>query len=87
MTFIARLHKLDHKISRWVHELDHLLPTAILYPFTAFFHPGLIWVAYLTIYYLSQYNLKFTLLYALGTLTCLLTTMFLKKVTNRFVVS
>lgn len=84
MTVIKKLHKLDNKISHWIHSLDHLLPTAVLYPFTTFFHPGLIWVAYLSVYYLSQYNLRFTLLYALGTLICLIITFILKKITKRF---
>lgn len=84
MTFIKKLHKFDNKISHWIHSIDHLVPTAVLYPFAAFFHPGLIWVAYLSVFYLSQYNIRFTLLYALGTLICLLITFILKKITKRF---
>lgn len=84
MTLIKKLHKIDNKVSHWIHNIDHLVPTTILYPFAAFFHPGLIWVAYLSVFYLSEYNLRFTLLYALGTLFCLLITFVLKKVTKRY---
>jgi len=45
MTLINKLNKIDKKISKIIHELDHTLPTFILYPYAAFFHPGLIWVA------------------------------------------
>ena len=87
MSIFTKLHKLDHKISDKIHQLDHALPTYILYPFTAFFHPGLIWIAYLSILHLSHYDVGFTLLYMLATLICLVITTILKKVTKRLVFS
>lgn len=83
MNIFAKLNKLDHKISKWIHKKDHLVSTVILYPFAAFFHPGLIWVAYLSIYLLSHQNVRLTVAYALGTLICLLVTTFIKKMTKR----
>ena len=83
MTLINKLNKIDKKISKIIYELDHTLPTFILYPFAAFFHPGLIWVAYLLIYYFSNFDLRFTALYALSTLVCVILTTLLKKVAKR----
>lgn len=83
MGLLHKLNKLDEKISKWIHRKDHILSTVILYPFAAFFHPGLIWLAYLTIYLFSHQNLRFTATYALATLICLLVTTFIKKVAKR----
>jgi hypothetical protein len=84
MIALNELNKLDHKISKWIHRKDHLLISTILYPFAAFFHPALIWIAYLTIYLYSRSNLRFTAVYALGTLICLLITTIVKKIVNRY---
>jgi hypothetical protein len=81
---MENLHRLDQKVSMWIHDLDHLIPTYILYPFAAFFHPGLIWIPYLSILYLSNYDLGFTLLYVVGTLLCLIATTLLKKIAKRY---
>jgi len=46
----------DHKISGKIHQLDNLIVTIFLYPFAAFFHPGLIWVAYSSVFIISDYD-------------------------------
>jgi positive regulator of sigma E activity len=83
MSVLHKLNKLDHHISKWIHRKDHFISTVILYPFAAFFHPGLIWLAYLTVYLFSYENLRFTGTYTLGTLACLLITTFIKKMAKR----
>jgi positive regulator of sigma E activity len=83
MSFLQKLNKIDHRISKWIHRKDHLISTVVLYPFAAFFHPGLIWLAYLTVYLFSHQNLRYTGVYALGTLACLLITTFIKKIAKR----
>jgi positive regulator of sigma E activity len=80
---LQKLNKIDQRISKWIHRKDHLISSVILYPFAAFFHPGLIWLAYLTVYLFSYQNLRLTVAYALGTLTCLLITFFIKKLAKR----
>jgi positive regulator of sigma E activity len=84
MSLLQKLNKLDHRISKWIHRKDHLISTVVLYPFAAFFHPGLIWLAYLTVYLFCHQNLRFTGVYALATLACLLITTFIKKIAKRF---
>lgn len=83
MSLLHKLNKIDQRISKWIHRKDHFISTVILYPFAAFFHPGLIWLAYLTIYLFSNGNFRFTVAYAVGTLACLLITTFIKKIANR----
>ena len=85
MGFIGQLKSIDKNISRKIHELDHAIPTFILYPFTAFFHPGLIWIPYTSILYLSNYDLGFTFLYVVATLVCLIFTTILKKMLKRYI--
>jgi hypothetical protein len=53
---LQALTNFDHKLSGKMHQLDNLLVTIFLYPFAAFFHPGLIWVAYSSIFIISDYN-------------------------------
>jgi hypothetical protein len=84
MSLLQKLNKLDQRISKWIHRKDHLISTVVLYPFAAFFHPGLIWLAYLTVYLFSYQNLRYTATYALGTLACLLITTFIKKIAKRY---
>lgn len=83
MIVLSKLDKIDKNISKWIHQKDHLISTVILYPFAAFFHPALIWLAYLSVYLLSNQNLRFTAIYALATLICLLATTFIKKMAKR----
>jgi hypothetical protein len=83
MSLINKLNKLDKKVSKLIHELDHALPTYVLYPFAAFFHPGLIWMAYVLVYYFSDFDLRYTALYALCTLICVILTTVLKKLAKR----
>lgn len=87
MIILNEMNKMDHKISKWIHRKDHLIITTLLYPFAAFFHPGLIWIAYLTIYLYSHGNVRFTAVYALGTLICLIITTIVKKIAKRYVLS
>lgn len=54
---LSKLKHFDHKISGYIHQLDNLIISCILYPFAAFFHPGLIWIAFSMIYLVSNYNL------------------------------
>lgn len=83
MNLLEGFNKFDKSISKWIHRKDSLVPTVILYPFAAFFHPGLIWLSYLTVYVLSDGNTRYTTVYALGTLICLLGTTLIKKIAKR----
>jgi len=84
MIVLREINKIDHRISKWIHHKDHIIISSILYPFAAFFHPKLIWIAYLAVYFLSQENVRFTAVYALGTLTCLILTTVIKKIVKRY---
>jgi hypothetical protein len=53
---ISKLKHFDHKISGNIHQIDNIIISCILYPFAAFFHPGLIWIAFGSIYFFSNYN-------------------------------
>lgn len=75
--------KFDKKISTPVIQLDKLIISWILYPFAAFFHPKLIWIAYSLVFYFSGFDAHTTLIYLLGTGMCLLTTYILKRSTKR----
>jgi hypothetical protein len=81
---LGHIAKFDHKISTPIIHMDKKLVSWILYPCAAFFHPKLIWLAYLLVYYFSGYHLYTTLLYLLGTGMCLLTTYILKRLTKRY---
>ena len=81
---MKRVTQLDHRISGTIHRSDNIIATVLLYPLAAFFHPGLIWIAYLSIYILSLYSLKLTAVYILGTLCCLITTTLLKRIAKRY---
>lgn len=83
MWFLHSSTKLDKTISKWIHNKDNIVTTVILYPFAAFFHPGLIWLAYLTVYLFSHGNIRFTAVYLFATIICLLTTTLIKKIANR----
>ena len=82
-SLVKGLAKIDHRLSSIFHRKDNFFLTVVLYPFAAFFHPGLIWVAYLLVYILSISNMHFTIVYAIGTLCCLICTTLLKKVAKR----
>ena len=79
MGLISALQELDYNLSTWLHRKDNLFISALLYVPAALFHPWLIWIPYLLIYRFSNYNLKFTLLYALGTLIGVIATTILKR--------
>lgn len=80
---IQKIASFDRKISTPIIEFDHKIISFILYPFAAFFHPKLIWVAYALVYIVTGYDIPSTLLYLVGTGLCLLTTFILKKFTKR----
>ena len=82
---LGKIAELDRKISRPVIEADATLVSFVLYPFAAFFHPKLIWVAYLAVYFFSGRDLHATVVFLLGSGFCLLTTFILKKSCKRFV--
>jgi hypothetical protein len=84
MGLLAQLNSWDQKASKWIHRKDHLLSTLVLYPFAAFFHPGLIWLAYLAIFSFAHGDTRITTVYALGTLLCLIVTTLLKKIAKRY---
>lgn len=73
----------DKKISTPIIELDKKIISWILYPCAAFFHPKLIWIAYVLVFYFSRYDTHTTLVYVIGTGICLITTTILKKFTRR----
>lgn len=80
---LGYLNHLDNKISGRIHQLDNIIISCILYPFAAFFHPGLIWIAFTSMFYFSDYNLNFLVVYIAGVLLCLLTIFLLKKALKR----
>lgn len=84
MAILETLTKFDHKISTPILHLDKKFISWLLYPFAAFFHPKLIWLAYLIVFYVSGYKIHTTLVYLIGTGMCLLTTFLLKKFTKRY---
>ncbi len=73
----------DQRISKPIISLDHKIISWILYPFAAFFHPKLIWLAYVLVFYYSGFNVHDTVIYVIGTGLCLLTTYILKRSTKR----
>lgn len=73
----------DKKISTPILHLDKKVVSWVLYPFAAFFHPKLIWLAYVLVFYFSGFNVHDTVIYVIGTGLCLLTTYILKKSTKR----
>ena len=75
--------EVDRKISKPIIEADNVLVSIILYPFAAFFHPRLIFLAYFSVFYFSAKNIHITGIYLIGTGICLLTTFILKKITKR----
>jgi hypothetical protein len=77
------LHHLDNKVSGRIHQLDNIIISCLLYPFAAFFHPGLIWIAFTSMYYFSNYNLNFLVVYVAGVLLCLITIYLLKRTLKR----
>lgn len=77
----------DQALSKPIIYADNLPTSILLYPFAAFFHPKLIFLAYLSVYYFSGYDLHATLIYLMGTGICLLTTFILKKFTKRYLLS
>ena len=80
---LGYLHHLDNKVSGRIHQLDNIIISCLLYPFAAFFHPGLIWIAFTSMYYFSNYNLNFLVVYVAGVLLCLLTIYLLKRTLKR----
>jgi hypothetical protein len=82
---LSALINLDRKISLWIMDIDTGLVSKLLYPFAAFFHPGLIWIAYLSILYLSNFDLALTALYVLATLVSVIMTTILKKMFKRYI--
>ena len=75
----------DKKISTPIIKLDNFIVSIFLYPFTAFFHPKLILIAYASVYYFSNYHIPKTIIYLLGTGICLVTTTILKKLLKRYI--
>jgi hypothetical protein len=87
-TFLQRilghLNHYDNKISGRLHQLDNIIISCILYPFAAFFHPGLIWIAFGSMFYFSNYSINFLIVYIVGVLFCLLTIYLLKRTLKRY---
>lgn len=80
------IYKLDKGISSPIIKLDNIIVSILLYPFAAFFHPKLIFLAYASVYYLSNYHIPKTIIYLLGTAICLITTTLLKKILKRYII-
>ena len=53
MSILDKINTVDQTISKKIHQADNIIITCFLYPFAAFFHPKLIWIAYSAIYILS----------------------------------
>ena len=80
---LGYLHHIDNIVSGRIHQLDNIVISCILYPFAAFFHPALIWIAFTSMYYFSNYNLNFLIVYVAGVLLCLLAIYILKRTLKR----
>ena len=80
---LSALINFDRRLSNWIMSIDTGFTSKLLYPFAALFHPGLIWVAYLSILYLSDFDLAFTALYVLATLISVILTTILKRIFRR----
>lgn len=74
---------IDNVVSGKIHQMDNIVISCILYPFAAFFHPGLIWIAFGSMFLFSGYDYNFLALYVIGVLFCLLTIYLLKKTLKR----
>ncbi len=48
---------LDRKLSSKLHRADNTVLTVILYPFSHLFHNSLIWAVFLTVFFLSKFDL------------------------------
>lgn len=81
---LSALIELDRKFSLWIMDIDTGLVSKTLYPFAALFHPGLIWIAYISILYFSNIDLALTALYVLATLISVILTTILKKIFKRY---
>lgn len=82
-TSVSLLTTLDISLSHRLHNTDTLVLSCILYPFAAFFHPKLIWLAFVSIYYVTN-SISVMLVYIISTLLCLLTTTLLKRLISRY---
>ena len=80
---LSTISNLDRRLSLWIMDIDTGFTSKLLYPFAALFHPGLIWIPYLSILYLSNIDLAFTALYVLATLISVILTTILKKIFRR----
>ena len=78
-----KISEVDKAVSRPLIKLDNLFVTILLYPFAAFFHPKLIFLAYFSVYWISGTDKYATIIYLIGTGICLITTTILKKILNR----
>lgn len=81
---LSLLVDLDRRFSLWIMDIDTGFISTVLYPFAALFHPGLIWIAYLSVFYFSNYDLAVTALYVLATIISVIMTTILKRIFRRY---
>lgn len=80
---MKKISQLDKHISTKIIKADYLIASLVLYPLAAFFHPKLIWIAYVSVWFASGKDWKSTGIYVVGTGLCLLTTYLLKRLFKR----
>lgn len=79
------LSAIDRKLSQVILSLDNPVVSAVLYPFSSFFHPKMIWIAISIVFLLSKKSLYDTAVYCAGMIGCLIMTTVLKRLINRYV--
>jgi hypothetical protein len=80
---MSSLGAIDRQLSQPILTLDNPIISAILFPFSSMFHPKMIWIPILIVYYLSKKSLFDVALYCAGMLVCLIMTTLLKRKINR----
>lgn len=76
---ISNLSNMDRELSRPIIHLDRKEVTWLLFPFSSLFHPKMIWIPLLIVFYLSGWKLYDVGVYLLGMLVCLICTTVLKR--------
>ena len=76
---VGSIQELDHYISEPILTLDHPVASWFLLPFSSLFHPKMIWIPILTIYYMSGKSVLDAAYYGFGMVVTLLVSTLLKR--------
>lgn len=82
---IKNLVELDHHVSEYLLKLDNPYVTYFLLPFSSLFHPKMIWIPILTIYYLSSRSILDAIYYGLCMLVTLIFSTLMKRNFKRYI--